>query len=293
MQFYHFSFQAKVWCPKSFWAPLPMIYAATYLTGKFLLYSNLIVVYLTFWPNGRLPEQKLREEPPVRRLCSKQAMGKSCPSRRFDPALVDPKTAGSNSVWGQLFRIAYFKYLSFWWLLRRLSLWQPLGQKARKMSKFLFKHNHAIYLEMPLGWHETFLDIRSYYVWVNKQNLDCISSRTGREYSGITKGVTESITSGVMQILVLLKNWGFYTNFCVEDSIKFSLVSEMEQEPKVRGQGQGFKKKNPRPRSRTDFPRTDPLEAKDRNGEGQGPRAQFFLIMVGKFPIIIFQRVWV
>ena len=42
---------------------------------------------------------------------------------------------------------------------------------------------------------------------------------------------------------------------------------------KARGQGH---KKNPRPRSRTAFPRTDPLEAKDRNarGQGQGPRTQ-------------------
>ena len=42
---------------------------------------------------------------------------------------------------------------------------------------------------------------------------------------------------------------------------------------KVRGQGH---KKNPRPRPRTAFPRTEPLEAKDRNarGQGQGPRTQ-------------------
>ena len=36
---------------------------------------------------------------------------------------------------------------------------------------------------------------------------------------------------------------------------------------KARGQGH---KKNPRPRPRTAFPRTDPLEAKDRNARGQG-----------------------
>ena len=50
---------------------------------------------------------------------------------------------------------------------------------------------------------------------------------------------------------------------------------------KARGQGQGHKKirgqghkKNPKPR--TAFPRTDTLEAKDRNvwGQGQGPRTQ-------------------
>ena len=33
-------------------------------------------------------------------------------------------------------------------------------------------------------------------------------------------------------------------------------------------------KKNPRPRPRTAFPRTDTLEAKDRNARGQGPRTQ-------------------
>ena len=40
---------------------------------------------------------------------------------------------------------------------------------------------------------------------------------------------------------------------------------------KARGQGQGHKK-NPRPR--TAFPRTDTLEAKVRNAQGQGPRTQ-------------------
>ena len=42
---------------------------------------------------------------------------------------------------------------------------------------------------------------------------------------------------------------------------------------KARGQGQGHKK-NPTPRPRTAFPRTDTLEAKDRNAQGQGPRTQ-------------------
>ena len=40
---------------------------------------------------------------------------------------------------------------------------------------------------------------------------------------------------------------------------------------KARGQGQGHKKI---PKPRTAFPRTDPLEAKDRNARGQGPRTQ-------------------
>ena len=47
------------------------------------------------------------------------------------------------------------------------------------------------------------------------------------------------------------------------------------REHKARGQGH---QKNPRPslRPRTAFPRTDTLEAKDRNarGQGQGPRTQ-------------------
>ena len=46
---------------------------------------------------------------------------------------------------------------------------------------------------------------------------------------------------------------------------------------KARGQGQGHKKNpRPNPRPRTAFPRTDPLEAKDRNarGQGQGSRTQ-------------------
>ena len=42
---------------------------------------------------------------------------------------------------------------------------------------------------------------------------------------------------------------------------------------KARGQGEGHKK-NPRPRPRTAFPRTDTLEAKDRNARGQGRRTQ-------------------
>ena len=39
---------------------------------------------------------------------------------------------------------------------------------------------------------------------------------------------------------------------------------------KARGQEH---QKNPRPRLRTALPRTDPLEAKDRNARGQGPRS--------------------
>ena len=58
--------------------------------------------------------------------------------------------------------------------------------------------------------------------------------------------------------------------------LKFTLVTVKQRwsrEHKARGQGQGHKK-NPRPRPRTAFPRTDPLEAKDRNTRGQGSRKQ-------------------
>ena len=42
--------------------------------------------------------------------------------------------------------------------------------------------------------------------------------------------------------------------------------------------------KNPRPRPRTAFPRTDTLEAKDRNarGKGQGPRTQAQVLSIKK-----------
>ena len=49
---------------------------------------------------------------------------------------------------------------------------------------------------------------------------------------------------------------------------KLIMMQRWSRGHKVRGQGQGHKK-NPRPRPRTAFPRTDPLEAKDRNARGQ------------------------
>ena len=54
---------------------------------------------------------------------------------------------------------------------------------------------------------------------------------------------------------------------------KFTIFQRWSRGHKARGQGQGHKK-NPRPR--TAFPRTDTLEAKDRNarGQSQGPRTQ-------------------
>ena len=48
-------------------------------------------------------------------------------------------------------------------------------------------------------------------------------------------------------------------------------------------------KKNPRPR--TAFPRTDPLEAKDRNVRGQGPRTQVQVFSEKKGFKILFQAI--
>ena len=59
------------------------------------------------------------------------------------------------------------------------------------------------------------------------------------------------------------------------------------------GQGQGHKKNpRPRPRPRTAFPRTDTLEAKDRNarGQGQGPRTQAQVFSKKKSSKIFFRR---
>ena len=55
----------------------------------------------------------------------------------------------------------------------------------------------------------------------------------------------------------------------------FAFYQRWSRGHKARGQGQRHQK-NPRPRPRTVFPRTDALEAKDRNarGQGQGPRTQ-------------------
>ena len=50
-------------------------------------------------------------------------------------------------------------------------------------------------------------------------------------------------------------------------------LSEVELRTQGSRPNQGHKK-NPRPRPRIAFPRTDSLEAKDRNARGQGPRTQ-------------------
>ena len=59
--------------------------------------------------------------------------------------------------------------------------------------------------------------------------------------------------------------------------LRYTSFQRWSRGHKARGQGQGHKK-NPRPRQRPRiaFPRTDTLEAKDRNARGQGqePRTQ-------------------
>ena len=57
--------------------------------------------------------------------------------------------------------------------------------------------------------------------------------------------------------------------------IMFALDQRWSRRHKARGQGQSLgHKKHPRPRPRTAFPRTDTLEAKDRNARGRGARTQ-------------------
>ena len=62
---------------------------------------------------------------------------------------------------------------------------------------------------------------------------------------------------------------------------------------KARGQGQGHKK-NPRPRPRTAFPRTDTLEAKDRNvrGQSQEPRTQAQVLSKVKKKTNVFTKIF-
>ena len=78
---------------------------------------------------------------------------------------------------------------------------------------------------------------------------------------------------------ILIKIFLLANNFGTGNRIKFDCwnYQRWSRGHKARGQGQGQgHKKNPRPRPRTALPRTEPLEAKDRNarGQGQGPRTQ-------------------
>ena len=73
--------------------------------------------------------------------------------------------------------------------------------------------------------------------------------------------------------LILLRRKLEKSNFERAFDLLFCLIPEVERGHKAQGQGH---KKNPRSRPRIAFPRTDTLEAKDRNarGQGQGPRTQ-------------------
>ena len=75
------------------------------------------------------------------------------------------------------------------------------------------------------------------------------------------------------KILLVQVRFGF-----IDLKLKFNCrYQRWSRGHKARGQGQGHKKNpRPRPRPRTAFPRTEPLEAKDRyaRGQGQGPRTQ-------------------
>ena len=72
----------------------------------------------------------------------------------------------------------------------------------------------------------------------------------------------------------------FTQNSSLEQNIPTRQQAKMEKEiirggvENTRLEAKAKDTKNPRPRPRTAFPRTDSLEAKDRNARGQGPRTQ-------------------
>ena len=78
-------------------------------------------------------------------------------------------------------------------------------------------------------------------------------------------------------MLSALKHFKKIRNILIEKKnyLENFILQRWSRGHKARGQGQGYKK-NPRPTPRTALPRTDTLEAKDRNarGQGQGPRTQ-------------------
>ena len=81
--------------------------------------------------------------------------------------------------------------------------------------------------------------------------------------------------SGTVLVLPVTKHLIVFCFFCIvhfgNGEIFFTWCNwqSWSRGHKARGQGQGHQK-NPRPRPRTAFPRTEPLEAKDRNARGQG-----------------------
>ena len=76
-------------------------------------------------------------------------------------------------------------------------------------------------------------------------------------------------------MLKIGQKWGKIANYPPQCSTKIGTPGYQRWSRGHKARGQGHKK-NPRPRPRTAFPRTDTLEAKDRNarGQGQGPRTQ-------------------
>ena len=71
----------------------------------------------------------------------------------------------------------------------------------------------------------------------------------------------------IVKMLFVKRNWDFIYNLI---TVEFRDGKQRwSRGHKALGQGH---KKHPRPR--TAFPRTDPLEAKDRNARSQGPRTQ-------------------
>ena len=82
------------------------------------------------------------------------------------------------------------------------------------------------------------------------------------------------LLQAICTIVILFSTYNSFANCKI---CNYSSYQRWSRGHKARGQGQGQgHKKNPRPRPRTAFPRTEPLEAKDRNarGQGQGPRTQ-------------------
>ena len=62
--------------------------------------------------------------------------------------------------------------------------------------------------------------------------------------------------------------------YCIKTNGRLKCVASRDGVEDTRLEAKAKDTKNPRPRSRTVFPRTDPLEAKDRNARGQRPRTE-------------------
>ena len=161
-----------------------------------------------------------------------------------------------------------------WWSSKLLMLIESINNQRfillcfRADKRFLWlpalKRNKTILviyflLFWPLTNLQCFIQPRivhypTLYRWCNnKQN--CVNHLRHKEISFIS-------SLDIVEYLCLFIFWFYISN-----------NQRWSRGHKARGQGQGHKK-NPRPRPRTAFPRTDTLEAKDRNARGQGPRTQ-------------------